>query len=209
LRPRSAGICRNRSRDLSKRCEVLTMSVPQPIIPLLQIGDAFNAIAPHNILASLMTGGQYRPRQVVQIQQRAGTPSYGTIKDHPLDPMYFVNMNNPQVGRPIPAVLPTYLNSMTIIMKDPNGRPWAIKMAYDATFRWGFYDANGNAIAKQTLYFLDENLLKGTTRGVDPVVMFDFFKFQQDWLLGKGGNPVVYFTYTQISPPNSPTTMRR
>ena len=35
------------------------MSVPQPIIPLLQIGDAFNIIAPHNVIASLLTGGQF------------------------------------------------------------------------------------------------------------------------------------------------------
>jgi len=35
------------------------MSVPQPIIPLLQIGDALNVFSPHNVLASLLSGGQY------------------------------------------------------------------------------------------------------------------------------------------------------
>lgn len=35
------------------------MSVHQMFIPLIQIGDVLNLIAPHNVLASLMTGGQY------------------------------------------------------------------------------------------------------------------------------------------------------
>jgi hypothetical protein len=36
------------------------MPLPQPLIPLFQIGDILNAMAPHNVLASMMTGGQYK-----------------------------------------------------------------------------------------------------------------------------------------------------
>jgi hypothetical protein len=38
---------------------VLTLPIPQPFVPLFQLGDTLNALAPHNVLASIMTGGQY------------------------------------------------------------------------------------------------------------------------------------------------------
>ncbi len=45
------------------------MSAGHPLKPLVELGEAFNSIAPHNVLAALMSGGQSISTTPVLIRQ--------------------------------------------------------------------------------------------------------------------------------------------
>jgi len=68
------------------------MPVPQELVPLFQLGDVLNGLAPHNVLTTLLTGGQYH----------APIYSEGTAAE-----MY----NPTQLGNRIPNVTFGYLKT--------------------------------------------------------------------------------------------------
>ena len=69
------------------------MPAPQPLMPLIQIGDVLNLLAPHNVLATLLTGGQYH----------APIYSKGTAAEY---------YNPTQLGNKIPGITFSYLETV-------------------------------------------------------------------------------------------------